>query len=76
MNVGDLVRPMNFCAGTPGGTRCETALVINVELKHLEMVQVDSQEYRDKEIYECALMCGCGMFIEYDDSMELINESR
>ena len=76
MNVGDLVRPLNFCAGSVHIARCQTALVINVELKHIEMVQVDSQEYRDREIYECALMCRCGMFIEYDDSVELINESR
>ena len=76
MKAGDLVRPINFCAGSIHTARCETALVINVELKHLKMVQVDSHQYRDKEIYECSLMCRCGMFIEYDDSVELINESR
>ena len=76
MKPGDLVKPENFCGGPPGGLRCETALVINVELSHHEAVQVDSQVYHDREVYECTLMCKCGVFEEYEDRLEVISESR
>ena len=76
MKTGDLVKPLQSCGGLLGGTRCETALVIDVELSHHESVQVDSEVYRDKEVYEYTLMCKCGTFEEYDDRVELINESR
>ena len=39
MNPGDLVSMANRCGGPPGRTKCETALVVDVELKH-QMVQV------------------------------------
>ena len=72
MKVGDLVAMENYCGGPPGGLKCETALLINVELSHLEQVQVDSQVYRDKEVYECTLACKCGTFEEYADRLEKI----
>ena len=75
MKPGDLVKPENFCGGSPGGLRCETALVINVELSHHEAVQVDSQVYHDREVYECTLMCKCGVFEEYEDRLEVISEA-
>ena len=76
MNVGDLVSMHHSCGGPPGGLRCETALVINIELSHHEAVQVDSQVYHDREVYECTLMCKCGVFEEYEDRLEMINENR
>ncbi len=72
MKVGDLVRPVNSCGGLPGGQRCKTSLVVNIELSHHEQVQVDSQAYHDREVYECTLMCKCGIFEEYDDRLELL----
>lgn len=75
MKAGDLVTMDNHCGGQPGELRCETALVVNVELSHHEEVQVDSQVYRDREVYECTLMCKCGLFEEYDDRLGLIREA-
>lgn len=72
MNPGDLVKPENYCGGPPGGSRCCSALVVSVELSHHEAVQVDSQMYRDREVYECTLMCKCGVFEEYEDRLELL----
>lgn len=70
---GDLVNIHNFCGGPPGGHKCETALVVSIEISHHESVQVDSQVYHDKEVYECTLMCKCGMFEEYDDRLDVIS---
>lgn len=70
IEVGELVRPLNFCGGRPGDVRCESALVVNVELSHHESVQVDSQAYHDVEIYEYELICSCGTFEEYSDRVE------
>ena len=47
-----------------------------VELSHHEAVQVDSQVYHDREVYECTLVCNCGTFEEYEDRLELIHEAR
>ena len=76
MKPGDLVTMNNYCGGNPGEIRCDSALVLNVWLSHHEAVQVDSQVYHDKEVYECSLMCKCGTFDEYEDNLEVINESR
>ena len=76
MKPGDLVTMNNYCGGNPGEIRCDSALVLNVWLSHHEAVQVDSQVYHDKEVYECSLMCKCGTFEEYEDNLEPINESR
>ena len=76
MNPGDLVRMDNHCGGPPGEIRCDSALVISVELSHHEAVQVDSQVYHDREVHECTLVCNCGTFEEYEDRLELIHEAR
>ena len=76
MKVGDLVRPTMSCGGQPGDVRCDSALVVGVDYSHSEAVQVDSQVYHDKEIYEYAFVCKCGTFQGYDDYMEVISESR
>ena len=76
MKVGDLVTPNICCGGSPGGSRCKTALVINVEPSHSEQVQIDSHTYVDRDINECTLMCKCGIFEEYTDHLELVNENR
>ena len=76
MEVGDLVTMDNYCGGPPGEIRCKSALVVNVELSHSEQVQVDAQAYADRDVYECTLMCKCGIFEEYDDRLELVNEVR
>ena len=76
MKPGDLVTMNNYCGGNPGEIRCDSALVLNVWLSHHESVQYDSQVYHDKEVYECSLMCKCGTFDEYEDNLEVINESR
>ncbi len=73
MKPGDLVTMDNYCGGPPGMLRCETALIINVELSHTEQVQVDSHRYVDRDIYECTLMCKCGMFEEYEDRLGVVN---
>ena len=75
MKIGDLVTMDNYCAGLPGTIRCETALVLNVWLSHHEAVQVDSQVYRDKDVYECSLVCKCGTFEEYTDNLSIVGES-
>ena len=72
MKAGDLVKMVNYCGGTPGEIRCDSALVINVELSHCEQVQISSYEYRDRDVYECTLMCKCGTFEEYEDNLEPI----
>ena len=76
MKPGDLVRPTNSCGGNPGGTRCETAVVLSTRLSHCEDIQVDSQRYVSVDVYELELVCPCGVFEEYGDRVELINESR
>lgn len=70
LDTGDLVRMKHVCGGKPGELRCETALVVNVELSHHESVQIDSQVYRDVEVYEYELICSCGTFEEYSDRVE------
>ena len=75
MKAGDLVTMYNHCGGNPGEIRCDSALVISTELSHHEAVQVDSQVYHDREVYECTLVCKCGIFEEYDDRLELISET-
>ncbi len=72
MNIGDLVKPSQSCGGLLGGIRCDSALVLDIRLSHHEAVQVDSQVYHDKDIYEYSLMCKCGMFEEYEDNLEPI----
>lgn len=72
MKVGDLVKMDNHCGGNPGEIRCNSALVLDIWLSHTESVQTDSQEYRDKDVYDCSLMCKCGTFEEYADNLELI----
>ena len=74
IEIGDLVTIDNKCGGLPGGLKCKTALVVNVELSHSEQVQIGSHAYTDRDINECTLMCKCGMFEEYDDRLGLINE--
>ena len=76
MKIGDLVSMDNYCGGPPGGLKCETALVVDVEFSHHESVQVDSQVYHDREVYECTLMCKCGVFEEYEDRLEMVSEGR
>ena len=76
MNVGDLVRPMMSCGGQPGDVRCETALVVGSGFSHYESIQVDSQAYRTKEVYEYAFVCKCGTFQGHDIHMEVISEGR
>ena len=78
MKAGDLVRPTNSCGGKPGGTRCETAIILNSYLSHCEDVQVDSQRYVSVDVYEFELVCSCGIFqeLDYEGRLELINESR
>ena len=75
MKPGDLVKPENYCGGPSGELRCGSALVISVELSHHEEVQTDSHVYHDKKVYECTLMCKCGTFEEYDDRLEIVNET-
>ena len=77
MKVGDLVRPTNSCGGNPGGTRCETAVVLSTRLSHCEDVQVDSQRYVIVDVYEFELACACGIFeeLDYEGRLELINEA-
>ena len=72
MKPGDLVKIDNYCGGNPGEIRCDSALVLDIWLSHHEAVQVDSQVYHDKDVYECSLMCKCGTFEEYEDNLELI----
>ena len=74
MKAGDLVTMDNYCGGTPGSLRCDSALVISVELSHHEAIQVDSQTYHDREVYECTLMCKCGIFEEYEDRLRIVSE--
>lgn len=76
MKIGDLVTMDAHCGGPPGGLKCETALVVNVELSHSEQVQIGSHTYMDRDINECTLMCKCGMFEEYEDNLGVISESR
>ncbi len=78
MKPGDLVTVEN-CGGhfdSFGSLRCSSAIVLSVELSHSEQVQVDSHAYTDRDIYECELMCRCGMFEEYADRLEMLSESR
>lgn len=72
MNVGDLVKPEHYCGGPPGELRCDSAIVVSIELSHHESVQVDSQAYHDREVYECTLMCKCGIFEEYEDNLGVL----
>lgn len=75
MKVGDLVTMYNHCGGNPGEIRCDSALVISTELSHHEAVQTEFGVRHYKEVYECSLMCKCGIFEEYEDRLELISET-
>ena len=75
MKAGDLVKMDNYCGGNPGEIRCDSALVLDIWLSHTESYQSDSQEYRDKDVYECSLACKCGIFEEYTDRLDVIHEA-
>ena len=68
--------PTQSYGGLLGGIRCDSALVLDIWLSHHEAVQIDSQTYHDREIYECSLMCKCGIFEEYTDRLDMVNEGR
>ena len=72
MKVGDLVTMSNYCAGLPGEVRCESALLLDIQLSHTESYQSDSQAYMERDVYECSLMCRCGTFEEYADNLGMI----
>jgi hypothetical protein len=76
VQAGDLVSMDNACGGFAGGIKCKSALVLDTWLSHHEQVQVDSQTYHDREVYECSLVCKCGTFEEYADNLEVISEGR
>ena len=67
MKVGDLVRPNLKCAGLPGDTRCNIAIIINDHsiAGHLEPAN------RSFEI-----LCKCGSSWQYSGHLDAINESR
>ena len=52
MKAGDLVSMSNHCGGLPGEIRCESALVVNVELSHSEQVQIGSHTYMDRVLLQ------------------------
>ena len=74
LKIGDLVSMENACGGFAGGVKCNSALVLDMWLSHHEQVQVDSQTYHDREVYECSLLCNCGKFEEYSDRLGMISE--
>ena len=76
MRVGDLVKPLIACGGQPGAARCESAIILGVEHRHNETIEVAMFEYESVEVYEYALLCSCGSFEEYNDQLELISEGR
>ena len=76
MKVGDLVKPLMACGGLLGETRCESAIVFSKEHSHDENVEIANFEYATIEVYEYELLCPCGTFEEYEDHLELIDESR
>ena len=41
-----------------------------------ENVEVDMFVYEEIEVYEYELICPCGTFEEYENHLELIDESR
>jgi len=75
VKVGDLVKMDNYCGGNPGEIRCDSALVLNVWLSHHEKVETEFGVRHDKEVYECSLMCNCGVFEEYEDRLEMVSEA-
>lgn len=76
MKVGDIVKPLMACGGVPGGIRCESAVVLSKEHSHNENVEIAMFEYETIEVYEYELICPCGTFEEYENHLELIDESR
>ena len=74
MKAGDLVSVDDCCGGPPGGLKCKTALIIDVDLSHVESYQSDSHVYSDRDVYQCTLFCKCGVFEEYDYRLGLIIE--
>jgi hypothetical protein len=76
MKIGDLVKPLTACGGSPGGTRCDSAIILGKEHSHNENIEVDMFVYEEVEVYEYELICPCGTFEEYENHLELIDESR
>jgi hypothetical protein len=75
MKVGDLVKPLESCAGELGHLRCDRALILEAYHSHNESIQVNSFEYMEVEVYEYKLLCGCGAWEEYEDRLEVLSES-
>ena len=77
MKPGNLVT-VEKCGGSAGSLLCNSALVLSVELSHSERVQIDSQAYAytDRDVYECTLICSCGIFEEYDDRLEVLQSDH
>ena len=50
VKVGDLVKPLTACGGLPGETRCDSAIILNVEHSHDETVEVANFEYATIEV--------------------------
>jgi hypothetical protein len=71
MKVGDLVKPIETCGGLLGSLKCETAVVLSKELSHYERRGDGSVR-----IHEYELFCRCGIWEEYEDNLEMIDEDR
>lgn len=75
MKPGDLVT-IGSCGGSTSLYCCNSAIVLSVELSHSEQVQIDSQAYADRDIYECTLLCSCGIFEDYDDRLGVLQNEH
>ncbi len=75
MKAGDLVKPLTACGGSPGGTRCDSAIILNIKNSY-ETVEVDMFVYEEVEVYKYELACPCGTFEYHADHLELIDETR
>ena len=69
LHVGDLVKPKMKCAGLPGDTRCNTAIIINAWKSNVP------DNWRSAEP-DFEILCKCGSSWQHSGHLDPINENR
>ena len=72
MKVGKLVRPLVHCGGSPGGRKCEAALIV----KEYPQGSAENAWEPGYDVTEYDLICACGEFGSLCHDVEVINEDR
>lgn len=70
MKAGDLVRPLMSCAGEPGTSQCETALVSLV-------YEIGKEPYNQSfNQPQCRVVCKCGSSVQFEKHLKVISSAK